>query len=1114
MKPRLFASAAAFLFVCVGGAAAQSVRAWEEPLVLPTYLVGAAEPNPIFYFGRAYQGAKGPVYPYPFLDRLTDTRVDKTYRAVYLENEYVKICVLPEIGGRIFSAVDKTDNYDYVYRQHVIKPALIGMLGAWISGGVEWNIPHHHRATTFMPVDFAIVRNPDGSASVWVGEIELRHRMKWLVGLTLRPGRSALEVTTKVINRTPLAHGMLAFANVAIQANADYQVIFPPDVDVATFHGKNQFSRWPVSTEIFNRQDYTKGVDVSRWKNHAAPTSFFAWEAKGDFLAGYDHGRDAGVVFVADHNFVPGKKLWTWGTGNEGKLWERLLTDADGPYAELMVGAFSDNQPDYSWIAPYEVRTAGQWWYPLRRVGGVKAANENAACDLTLTDKGEARLGLCPTAVYPAVRANLRIEGKTVFEEVLSTGPDRPYVKTVALPSGVREDSLALAFVLPDGRELISYRPVAREKKPLPSPVTPPPAPKDIPTVEELYLAGSRLEQFYNPALEPYPYYEEALKRDPGDYRTNTALGLLYLKRAMYVRAEQHLRTAVERASINYTRPRDGEGLYYLGVALRALGRIPEARDALNRAAWNQAWRSASFYQLAELAGAAAESDRALRYADLSLDTNRGNPKALGLKAALLRRAGRTAEAAEVVGAARSADPLDFFAANEFYLLRNTGGLHEDVGQAYKNVLDLMRDSPANYLELAADYAGAGFWDNAAAVLSRLIGRKVKGASDYPLLYYYLAYASEQLGEKAKAQDVLGAAALMPPDYGFPFQSEFLEILRWARISNPKDARAPYYLGNFLFDLQPDAALEAWEASAALDPNFSISQRNLGLAYARVKNDVAKAVAFLEKAVAANPADPRLYLELDQLSEAGRVPAAKRLAVLEKNHPVVEMRDDALSREIQLLVLVGRYDRAIELLTKHHFHVWEGGGDIYGTFVDAHLFRGQKHLDAGNFRGALEDFRAALTYPANLDVREPTGGGGSGKVYFLIGSALERVGDKAGAKAAFEKAIAFRHGWSEASYYQGLAWNKLGRGADAQKAFDGLVRSGQERLKAAPAMDFFEKFGERQSALSQTAQAHFLAGLGYIGNGRPTDAAAEFGKAYEANPYHPGIKYFYERRGR
>ncbi|MBM3312900.1 MAG: DUF5107 domain-containing protein, partial [Candidatus Aminicenantes bacterium] len=525
-----------------------TVRIFEETLVLPTYLVEPAEPNPVFFTGRAYQGAKGPVYPYPLLDRLTDTKRDKAYRAVYLENEYVKICVLPEIGGRIFSAVDKTNNYDFVYRQHVIKPALIGMLGAWISGGVEWNIPHHHRATSFMTVDHALARNPDGSVTAWVGEVELRHRTKWVVGLTLRPGSAVLEVTTRLINRTPLAHSQLAFANVAIHANPDYQVIFPPDVEMATFHGKNQFSRWPVSTEVFNGQDYRAGADVSWWKSHARPTSFFAFEAKGDFLAGYDHGRQAGVVFVGDSRFVPGKKLWTWGTGAEGKLWESILTDADGPYAELMIGAFSDNQPDYSWAQPFETRSVTQYWYPLRGTGGVKAANAEAAANLALED-GRLRLGLYAPRATTGARLVVRAGGRSLVDEIADLDPGRPFRKDIPVRAGTREEDCELAFFGRDGRLILKYLPPKKKNPPLPPPVAPPPAPKDVPTVEELYLAGLRLEQFYNPALEPYPYYEEALRRDPGDYRVNTALGLLDLKRAMYGQAAEHLGRAVERAT-------------------------------------------------------------------------------------------------------------------------------------------------------------------------------------------------------------------------------------------------------------------------------------------------------------------------------------------------------------------------------------------------------------------------------------------------------------------------------------------------------------------------------------------------------------------------------------
>ena len=200
-------------------AAGESVRIWEDTLVVPTYPAGAPDRAPLFYEGRAYQGAKGPVYPYPIVDKLYDTRENRPYKAVYLENEYVRICLLPELGGRIFEAVDKTNGYNFFYRQHVIKPALIGMTGAWISGGVEWNIPHHHRASSFMPVQYRMEDGPDGSKTVWVGEMELRHRMRWVMGLTLRPGKSYVEATLRLANDTPVTNSFLYFANVAVHTN-------------------------------------------------------------------------------------------------------------------------------------------------------------------------------------------------------------------------------------------------------------------------------------------------------------------------------------------------------------------------------------------------------------------------------------------------------------------------------------------------------------------------------------------------------------------------------------------------------------------------------------------------------------------------------------------------------------------------------------------------------------------------------------------------------------------------------------------------------------------------------------------------------------------------------
>jgi len=1078
-----------------------SVRIWKEPLVIPTYIPGPPEPNPIFYSGRAYQGAKGPIYPYPLLDRLTDNRQDKTYQAVYLENPYVKICVLPEIGGRIFSAIDKSDNYDFIYRQHVIKPALIGMLGAWISGGVEWNIPHHHRASTYMTVESDIVDNPDGSKTAWVGEIELRHRTKWLVGLTLRPESSALEVTMKVLNRTPLANSILCWANVAVHANENYQIIFPPSTSLATFHGKNQFASWPISREVYNRQDYTRGVDVSWWKSHELATSLFAWNAEEDFLAGYDHGKKAGVAFIADHNTVPGKKVWTWGTGSEGRAWDKILTDADGPYLELMIGAWSDNQPDYSWTQPYEAKVVKQIWYPIRGIGGVKSANAEAACNLEVVGENKARFGFYSTSPLKRAKVQVKAGDDIIHEEQIDIAPDSPYAKEIDLAPGIKEENLSIRLMNADGREIVAYQPLRKEPSAMPSPVTPPPPPKDVKTVEELYLAGLRLQQFYNPALEPDPYYEEALRRDPSDYRVNTALGLLYLKRARYPEAEERLREAIKRATAQYTRPKDGEAFYYLGVALRLQGKDAEAEDAFQRAAWSSAWHAAAFYQAAELSVKKSDLAKALGCVVRSLAANGLNTKALSLKAAILRKLGKPDEALKAASEVRSLDPLDFWARNELYLAGAAIDRKDADDGELAGLKALMRDSSQNYLELAADYGNAGLFEEAIDVLKRLV--PIEKATVDPQVYYHLGYYLDKNGDPAEALKCAGLAATIPRDYVFPFQSESLDILRWAQRISPHDARAPYYLGNYLFDLQPLEAVKEWERSRALDGSFSIIQRNLGLAYARIENDLSKAIAALEKAVAINPGDPRLYCELDTLYEAGDIPAAKRLAIIEKNHKVVSLRDDALAREVLLLIQTGRFDRAVQVLKTHHFHVWEGGGEIHSLWVEAHLLRGWDDFEAGKPGRALEDFKAALEYPANLEAGPPSQGAGTPKILYGLGRAAEGLGRKDEAKGYYEKASVMRVGWSEESYWQGLSLQKIGKEAEAQKVFEDLAGYARERLDKAPSMDFFEKFGERQSARTQTAQAHLLLGLGHLGAGRSAEAAAEFKKALEINPNIP-----------
>jgi tetratricopeptide (TPR) repeat protein len=1084
------------------------VKVWEEPLVIPTYLTGEPEALPMFYQGRAYQGAQGRVYPYRLLDELTDVKQDKTYRALYLENEYLKVCVLPELGGRLFYVLDKTNNHDLFYHQHVIKPALIGMLGAWISGGVEWCAIHHHRATSFQPVDSTLSENADGSKTIWVGETELRQRMRWEIGLTLFPGKSYLQSTVRIVNRTPYAQSFLYWANAAVGAGPGAQVIFPPSVEMATYHSKNQFSHWPISHERYSGSDYTAGVDVSWIKNDPHWNSFFAWNCQEDFLGAYDHERDAGVVAIADHNILPGKKLWTWGNDEHAKMWERILTDADGPYAEAMIGGYSDNQPDYSWLQPYESRVFSHYWYPLAKIGGVKNANLEAAVNLEITDGNRAKVGVNTSSERKGVQIVLAA-GKAIWKEKADISPAAPFTKDVPLPPGATADSLRLSVLDANGKEMISFQPLPKKdaNSPLPPVVKPPQAPKDIATVEELYLTGQRIEQFHSAAAEPYPYYEEALKRDPGNSQVNTALGVLYCKRGMYAKAKDCLDLAVARVAKDYVHPRDGEALYYLGVALRGLGDNGAASAAFQRAAWSQAWTSAACYSLAELSW---EPGEALGLLNRSLAMNALNGKAVDLKAAILRRTGRLEEAQRLAEAQLRQDPLDFWAGNELYLIQ-AAEKSPAAADTLAALTTRMRNATPSYLELAVDYGNAGFRKEARDVLDRVIAAGGKDAD--PILGYYLAYCRNMKIHDGLGRPVKKVAAQASAAFTFPFQLEAIPILQEAAEENSGDAQAPYLLGNLLYDIQPEEAVKAWEESARRDDGFYAVHRNLGLGYARQAKDAAKAIAEYEKAIACNPNEPKLYYELDQLYEAANTQPQKRLAMMQAHQDVVSRRDDTTEQEIKLLTVLGQVDKALELLASRHFRLWEGSREINVVSIDVHLSKGLALLREGNPTEALKEFQTTLQPPANVDVYEV--GDRAGQIRYCIGLAYQALGDKEKAKAAFEKVSvgasaggSGRRGESpEARAFVGLALEAMGQDQQAGEAFAAVIKSEEDRLKAGEDEDFFAKFGGRQSAAARQADAHYLLGLGYLGQGDRVKAGAQFEQALTLNQAHLWAKY-------
>src|SRR5216683_1843128 len=253
-----------------------AVKVSIEQLVIPTYLPALPDKNPMFLEKRVYQGSSGKVYPLPFTDRIAEKPVDRKWKAIWIENEFIRVMVLPEIGGRIHVLQDKTNGYDAIYHQPVIKPALVGLAGPWISGGIEFNWPQHHRPATFLPVDFEIEEHANGSKTIWCSDHDPMSRMKGMHGVCVHPGRAYLELKVRAYNRTQFVQTFLWWANVATRVHEGYQSFFPPDVYYVADHARRSMSEYPLCQHCYYGVNYGKrsreGVPVNEVAKQFVPS--------------------------------------------------------------------------------------------------------------------------------------------------------------------------------------------------------------------------------------------------------------------------------------------------------------------------------------------------------------------------------------------------------------------------------------------------------------------------------------------------------------------------------------------------------------------------------------------------------------------------------------------------------------------------------------------------------------------------------------------------------------------------------------------------------------------------------------------------------------------------
>ena len=856
-----------------------------------------------------------------------------------------------------------------------------------------------------------------------------------MVGICLYPGKALLETKVRMHNRTPYPQSFLFWENIAVSVNDQYQIFFPPDVTHVVFHSKHEMAHFPIAREVYCGFDLTKGVDISWHANSAKATSYFAGKSIFDFFGGYDHGLKAGLMHIANHHISPGKKLFTWGNDDFSRVWEQNLTDKDGPYAELMAGSYTDNQPDFSWLRPYESKSFSQFWYPFHEIGAAKHANRQVAVNLTV-ESHTAKIGIYATETIKQARLSLADGQKVIAEKVIDLAPGSAHWSEIKLPIHVIETDLSLMIFTANGEELLTYNPQPRIEKPLPTPANPPPAPSEIDTIEGLYLTGLHVEQYLHPLLDPEDYWHEALRREPGDSRSNNALGRLLLRRGDFTAAEKYLRAAIKTLTRLNGHPYDGEPFYNLGLALRFQHRFDESYAAYYKAIWSYAWQSAGYYALAELDARRKDYKSALEHVENAC-ADRKNQKAHNLKAALLRHAGRHDEAIAVTSQALKQDPLDFWARIENMQAYRQQGQIETAVRLQNEIAGMFRADAQLYLDIAFDYSNTGLWEDAIDLLESLLKRD--NASIYPMVLYVLGYCAYKSEMVEIGYRYYQRAAEASSNYCFPLRLEELEVLQHVRAEQPGDARAAYYLGNLLYDKkQYEPAIQAWLDACKLDPNFSIAWRNLGLAYFNARQDAAQAKECYLQALKVNPNDHRVFYEFIILLKRMGVPPAECLALLETKLDLVEERDPLYLERVTLYNDLKQPQKALDILLKRRFFPWEGmEGLIADQYSLAHLLLGQQALEEGNPQEALAHFEAGWHFPLNL---------GAGRwcavsdipCQYFAGVALSRLGQQDAAHAVFKTIVsADDSDWSlgflpALPYYKALALQHLGQPTTSQ----------------------------------------------------------------------------------
>jgi tetratricopeptide (TPR) repeat protein len=964
--------------------------------------------------------------------------------------------VLPDLGGHLYGCVDKANGAQMFYANTAIKKARVAYRGAWTALGIEFNFPVSHNWATASPVDHAITRDADGSATLWVGNVDRVYGMQWRVGLTLRPGSSALEQDVTLYNPTDTRHRFYWWNNAGVQVWDDSRIEYP--MRFTASHGFKSIDTWPVNQA---------GVDLSIVGNHTfGPVSEFSHASREAFMGVYHPRTQSGVVHYSSPQDAPTKKIWSWGRDADGLDWRKALSDDGSAYVEVQAGLFR-NQETYAFLEPQEVIRFKEFWMPVRKTGGITRANPDAVLHLTRTDGDPTRLTV-DLNVSRAVRAGrLRVldGARVVRDEAFHLTPAEVLHREIGdLPRAPR---YTIEVKDDRGRVVLAHTEDAFDMRPAsevavgPTPRVPSPAP-DERTDGDFLEIGQDLE-LNGKRLPAWTAYHAGLARDPDSLALLRAAGRLSVDLARFDEAADLLQKAAARATT------DPGIRYHLGLARAGVGEEERARTEWEAARPFRAFAGPASLKLAQLEARAGNRALALQRVREALAAD-GDAVRLGaIEVALLRHAGRTAEAGKRLARWRALDPTASILRYEAVRL----------GRADASLWTHLGADPQRVLNVAVEYMALGQWADAIDLLDRrypaVTGLATEPGAvapqDDPEVAYYRGYCRERSG--GSGADDYAAASRMSTRYVFPSRTESFAVFRAALAANPDDATAHFLLGSLLLgSLRANDAVREWQEARRLNPRIPVLHRNLGRTLLQVSDDPAGALTVLTEGVGVDPTNADLYDAADQAMSLLGNPAADRVALFRRFPDASTMPPELRQKLALALAEVGKADEGESLLAGQFFPREEWGTNVRQVFVEIRLEKALALARAGKSAGALAELNAleqevpgfAFTKDGlEAFVRTP-------RAQYVAGEIAALAGDPAAARAHWTAAVEAKEG-----FFRGVAWSYLA----ARRLGNANDAGGRAKLEAALAeSDAFLAGGTSFPGVVVQAQGMILHVLG------------------------------------